>query len=153
MRGCGLRIGEALGVFDRDLKDGWLRVQRQLSQDGLYYVSLKHRDEEDYRDVPVPQYVSAAMPADFFAFPMVSHRQYRDWFNRARDAAGLPPEFTPHMLRHIFASVCLANGVPITDVSKWLGHQNIQVTYGIYGHLTPKAITAGASVLDEEWKS
>jgi integrase len=37
-------------------------------------------------------------------------------FTAARKVAGLPASFTPHSLRHVFASVALANGVPLTDV-------------------------------------
>lgn len=155
MRGCGLRLGEALGVRADDFGDGspvpegTLRLARQLSPDGKMLIPLKHRSEDDFRDIPVPGYVithGADVPV-----AQVSHRQYRDWFNRARDAAGLPKEFTPHTLRHIFASVCLAGGVPITDVSKWLGHRSIQVTYGIYGHLVPASWDRARGVLEEEW--
>lgn len=151
MRGCGLRLGEALGVQRNDFKNGALRLARQLAPDGTHYIPLKHRGEEDYRDIPVPDYVLYRTSG--FDMPPVTHRVYRGWFNKARDAAGLPPEFTPHTLRHIFASVALAGGIPITDVSKWLGHQNIQITYGIYGHLTPSSFERAREVLDEEWSS
>jgi integrase len=151
MRGCGLRLGEALGVRDGDVTDGSLRCARQLVPDGKQFTGLKHRREGDYRDIPVPRYVIDAKPATAPYDAPVSHRKYRDWFNAARDKAGLPPEFTPHTLRHIFASSCLAGGIPITDVSKWLGHQNIQVTFGIYGHLAPASWERARSVLDAEW--
>jgi integrase len=152
MRGCGLRLGEVLGVQASDFKDGSLRLARQLASDGKSHGPLKHRGSDDYRDIPVPQYVLDARPGDFDGFPAVSHRSYRDWFNRARDAAGLPGSFTPHVLRHIFASVALSGGVPITDVSKWLGHKDINVTFGIYGHLVPASWERARGVLDDEWK-
>jgi integrase len=56
------------------------------------------------------------------------------------------------VLRHIFASVALSGGVPITDVSKWLGHKDINVTFGIYGHLVPASWERARGVLDDEWK-
>ncbi len=28
----------------------------------------------------------------------------------------------PHSLRHLYASTALAEGIPITEVSRWLGH-------------------------------
>lgn len=157
MRGCGLRLGEALGVRTEDFGrfgDGRLRVQRQLVPNGSGYAPLKHRGEDDYRDVPTPAYVVVdAYPDDWHSFEPVSHRNYRRWFNSARDAAGLPTELTPHMLRHQFASAALAGGVPITDVSKWLGHRSIQVTYGIYGHLVPESWERARRVLEEDWRS
>lgn len=151
MRGCGLRLGEALGVQADDFFDGTLRLARQLAPKGDNHLPLKHRRDGDYRDIPVPKYVADSRPGDFSQFPAVDHRAYRAWFNRARDEAGLSRAFTPHALRHIFASACLAGGIPITDVSKWLGHRDINVTFAIYGHLVPASWDRARGVLDAEW--
>ncbi|MFE9295162.1 tyrosine-type recombinase/integrase [Streptomyces niveus] len=51
----------------------------------------------------------------------------------------MKPKYTPHSLRHFFASTALANGVPIHEVSRWLGHRNIKTTVDTYGHLVPEA--------------
>jgi integrase len=48
------------------------------------------------------------------------------------DDNGLP---TPHDLRHYFASRAIAAGVPIEVISQQLGHESIDVTLRIYGHL------------------
>jgi integrase len=151
MRGCGLRLGEALAVCQQDIHDGTLRLKRQLAPEGKDTTPLKHRSEDDFRDIPVPVYVSEALGQGFDGFAPVDHRAYRVWFNRARDNAALPKSFTPHVLRHIFASVALAGGIPITDVSKWLGHRDINVTFGIYGHLVPASWERARGVLDAEW--
>jgi hypothetical protein len=42
-------------------------------------------------------------------------------FMNAAEKAGIPAGFTPHSLRHAFASAMLSKGVPITDVAHWLG--------------------------------
>jgi len=65
-------------------------------------------------------------------------------FKKACRAAGLvdvsgKPKYTPHSLRHFFASTALANGIPIHEVSRWLGHKSIKTTVDIYGHLVPGA--------------
>ncbi|MFE1802359.1 tyrosine-type recombinase/integrase [Streptomyces sp. NPDC059517] len=44
-------------------------------------------------------------------------------------------KYTPGSLRHFFASTALANGVPILEVSRWLGHKSIKTTVDIYGPL------------------
>ena len=59
-------------------------------------------------------------------------RSYQEDFQRAAAKAGLPPEFIPHSLRHLYASTALAEGIPITEVSRWLGHKSIEVTHQIY---------------------
>ena len=154
MRGCGLRLGESLGEMALRSDRSSLRLFTQLAADGKGYTPLKHRKPGDYRDIPLPAYVAQRVPkGERFTMYQVPHRAYRDWFNRARDAAGLPPSFTPHTLRHQFASIALAGGIPITDVSKWLGHKDINVTYAIYGHLVPESWDRARAVLDEEWVS
>ena len=77
----------------------------------------------------------------------------RDYYNReiwkpALDAAGLLPDTTFHDLRHTFASTALAEGVPISEVSRWLGHKSITTTVDLYGHLVPEASGRARDALD-----
>jgi site-specific recombinase XerD len=44
-----------------------------------------------------------------------------------------------HLYRHTFASLHLAEGAELHEVSKLLGHSGIQITSDIYGHLTRQA--------------
>lgn len=155
MRGCGLRISEALAVRSDDFTNGTLRVSRQLLRNKSY-GRLKHRKPGDYRDVPVPAYVAekaaeAPVTPDGYYFAPGHVRTYSKRFAAARQAAGIPDSFTPHSLRHVFASVALSNRVPITDVSRWLGHANIQTTFAIYGHLVPSTWDKAREVLDAEY--
>jgi integrase len=62
-----------------------------------------------------------------------------DRYNRlvwkpALTAAGLSGDTTFHDLRHTFASTALAEGVPISEVSRWLGHRSITTTVDLYGN-------------------
>ncbi|MBO3753099.1 tyrosine-type recombinase/integrase, partial [Streptosporangiaceae bacterium NEAU-GS5] len=59
---------------------------------------------------------------------------------------------TPHSLRHCFASTALAAGIPITDVSRWLGHKTIEITHLIYGHLLPATFDRALDVLDMAYR-
>jgi integrase len=156
MAGCGLRIGEALAVRFENIGDGVLRVTEQRLPDGSY-GPLKHRKAGDYRDVPLPSWVAQELgqvaqelgQGQGYVFgPEANHDTVSRVFRQARNDAGLPEDFTPHSLRHVFASVALSNGVPLTDVSRFLGHQNIQVTYGQYSHLIPTSVGAARAVLD-----
>jgi len=156
MRGCGLRFGEVFGLRASDFNGGTLRVQEQMLVNSLSYGPLKHRKPGEYRDVPVPSYVSRMVSeyvsqSDGRLFAQVWHGTFMRAFTAARDAAGIPSGFTPHSLRHVFASVALSRGVPITDVSAWLGHRDINTTYGIYGHLVPSSFDRARNVLDAEF--
>ena len=162
MRGCGLRINEALAVEKSDFKgDGsYLRVSGQASRDGLKKLPLKHRKQDEYRDVPVPSWLWD-MVKDMPDGPLcpgsgdrrfaIYHTVYRR-FMLAASLAGIDQGFTPHSLRHAFASVLLGKGVPIGDVSQWLGHRDIQTTFETYRHMMPDAPTRAVAVLNAEYR-
>lgn len=166
MHGCGLRVGEALAVSEQCIISDRtvLRVCEQVNPQGQLRP-LKFRSDGDYRDTPLPQYVSDAIDkhlADYGTTPdgylfrgrrqkLVVRRTYQDDFARAARKTGLPPQFIPHSLRHYFASTALARGIPITDVSQWLGHRSIEVTYRIYRHLMPSAWDRARTALDQAY--
>jgi integrase/recombinase XerD len=59
----------------------------------------------------------------------------RTAFKKAREACGFSADFTPHTLRHSFASQMLEQGVDIRTIQILLGHSSLQSTE-IYTHLT-----------------
>lgn len=67
-------------------------------------------------------------------------------WKKALKQAGIPKPLTFHCLRHSFASHQLAEGVPITQVSYWLGHANPQVTLTVYAHSISKQAEEVASL-------
>jgi Phage integrase family len=125
MHGCGLRVGEALAVSEQCIiSDRTVpRVCEQVNPQGQLRP-LKFRSAGDYRDTPLPQYVSDAIDKDLADYgttgdgylfrgrrqKLVVRRTYQDDFARAARKAGLPPQFIPHSLRHYFASTALARG-------------------------------------------
>jgi integrase len=167
MHGCGLRVGEALAVSLRcRISHGTvLRVKEQVNP-SAQLRPLKHRQAGEFRDIPLPQYVSEAIDKhvaghgttpDGYLFQgrkykLVIRRTYQQAFQRAAAGAGLPPEFIPHSLRHLYASVALAEGIPITEVSRWLGHTSIEVTHQIYGHLIPSSLDRARTTLDTAYQ-
>ena len=72
-------------------------------------------------------------------------------FVRECKRIGIPPQFTPHSLRHAFATALLANGAPLTDVSTWLGHESTEVTSRVYAHVIPSAFGRAYAILDAEF--
>jgi len=49
-------------------------------------------------------------------------------------------------------STSLAEGIPIIEVSRWLGHNSIEVTHQIYGHLVPSSFDRARTALDHAYQ-
>jgi integrase len=160
MRGCGLRIGEALAVSKSSVHDNMLRISEQVLDQPIRFGPLKHRKPGEFRDVPLSRWVADAIEThlaehgttdDGHLFSRRSMGTFRETFSRQAAKAGLPPSFTPHDLRHVFASVALANGIPVTDVSRFLGHRSVDMTFRIYSHFIPSSFETARNVLDAQW--
>lgn len=161
MRGCGLRISEALAVEKPDFRDGGrtLRVSGQASRDSRGKVALKHRKMGEYRDVPVPVWLWEKV-RDLPEGPLCpgNGRRYAvygtvsEQFLKHVPRAGIPAGFTAHSLRHLYASVMLVEGgIDITELARFLGHRDINETYRTYGHLLPNANDKAIAALDAEF--
>ena len=62
-----------------------------------------------------------------------------DWWGRARGSsiaaeAGVPSNLKLHDLRHATATRMIRAGVPITAVSRMLGHASPKITLDVYSH-------------------
>lgn len=149
--GTGLRVGELQGLTRDCFHGTYIRIYRQW--DGQKYTPLKAREWDEYRDIPVTPQVAEVLERRFaegeIAFPMVYKRErFRGrYIPITREALGeelavlraavgdSEGKYSWHSFRHFFASVMIAAKVDITEVGKWLGHANIQITYLTYMHL------------------
>ncbi|MFG6199086.1 tyrosine-type recombinase/integrase [Nonomuraea sp. JJY05] len=167
MAGCGLRVSEAFAVAEGCVMFGGrrLRIHEQVTRKRVL-GPLKHREEGDYRDMPLPPFVHSAIAAhidshgtaDGYLFQATRggwnrYDTYRVAFAAATKTAGLPEDFTPHGLRHAYASMQLAQGIPITDVSRWLGHQDIGITFRTYGHFVDESWDRALDVMEAAYQT
>ena len=51
------------------------------------------------------------------------------------DGPALPPGLRFHALRHTYASLCVAAGIPPLQLSRFMGHAKVTTTLSIYTHL------------------
>jgi integrase len=106
-----------------------------------------HRKAGDYRDVPAPSWLwemvrdTPLTPGNGRLFQQYGTIYFR--FVHAAKAIGIADGFSPHSLRHTFASAMLACGVQITALAHFLGYRDINVTHQVYGHLLPSTAKRG----------
>lgn len=163
--GTGLRQGEAFGLaMNRiDPAAGLITIDQQVIIVDRRPVLAPPKTSASLRDVPMPGFVHAAVSAhcaqlgltgdDILCCTNRGGLLRRDRYNRfiwkpALTIAKLPTDTTFHDLRHTFASTALAEGVPISEVSRWLGHRSITTTVDLYGHLVPEASGRARDALD-----
>ena len=58
------------------------------------------------------------------------------------------PALSFHFLRHSCASILLAEGVPVRDVSELLGHSDVRLTLSTYAHVIEAGRSRAAGVMD-----
>jgi integrase len=68
-------------------------------------------------------------------------------FRRVLDKAGLP-HIRFHDLRHTCATLLLMRGIDANTVKDLLGHANISITLGVYGHVLPNMRDRVAEMMD-----
>lgn len=74
-------------------------------------------------------------------------RSVKKGFATAARKAGLQ-DITPHVLRHTAASWMAMAGVPMLQISRYLGHSDTRVTERRYAHLHPDYLRRAAETLD-----
>lgn len=55
--------------------------------------------------------------------------------NRLTPIAKLSPELKFHSLRHTYASLCVAAGIPPLEIARFMGHSKVTTTLTVSAHL------------------
>lgn len=148
--GSGLRLGEAIGLDQRDLMldTGFVRVRR--SKTSIRAVPISDDAVEALREAlslaprrgaDEPVFYSPRHARERLRGSSVSHA-----LPRLLRAAGLPA-LTPHALRHGAATLMLADGHPMRVIAEQLGHRNPALTARVYAHVIPEAQRAAVGSL------
>ena len=141
--GAGLRVSELVGINDDDLRlnRGLVRVRGKGKKERLAPMGQYAADAiEAYREIrhsnglprqePQPTFINARDGGRLTA------RSVRRVMRKRVNEAGLDSAYTPHSLRHSFATHMLSRGADLRYVQELLGHENLSTTQ-VYTHLTP----------------
>lgn len=74
-------------------------------------------------------------------------KSIRKGFDKAAEAAGLEG-ITPHDLRRSAARTMIEKGIPMSEVSQYLGHTSTSVTEKVYGRFSPDYLRRAAEALE-----
>lgn len=139
----GLRPGEAMALRpdDVDFERHRVRVERTCRAEGgvgppkggeTGWVDLAPGAAAILRRRIASGRVAWLFPGRGGNAPM-GHATVEHAFKRIAARAGLPDHFTPHCLRHTFATMLLIAGRSIYYVQRMLRHASIQITVDTYG--------------------
>ena len=163
----GMRIGEllALSPADFDFTAGTINISKSVMMSTGKVTTPKTPYSVRVVSMPpalmkeVQDYINHFMepPERIFTY---SQKVYRDYLKRYAIKAGVPPIHV-HDLRHSHASYLIHNNVPVTTISRRLGHANASVTLSVYSHMyeesagdvavmLEKAFICGQNVVTEE---
>jgi len=140
---CGLRRCELHGLDIQDIntEDSTIRVRGKGSKERVVPVGQHTmRDLLHYVYHVRPKLVTTGSTSALLVSwqkggTRMNMRSINRAFIRNRIKYGLGNDFTPHGLRHAFATDLVKNGAPVQDVAEMLGHTKLETTQ-VYTHLT-----------------
>lgn len=169
----GLRRGEvfALRWSDIDLEGRTLRVNRSLLKEGRAHSFHEPKTQAGRREVPLPDSAVALLKAlrrrqaelrlqrgpafsdEGLVFTkadgtVADPAVFNTHFRRVARLAGIPTARF-HDLRHTYATKLLAQGVHPKVVQELLGHAQVTITLGLYGHVLPGLKEAATAKIEE----
>lgn len=128
----GCRIGELIDLEwgDVDLAENRFRVREGKTHAARRWVAFTQWIGDE---------IAATCPFDDRSpdkrvFPGIGHSGIQAAMRRACKTAGIA-HYHPHDLRHRYASVQIARGVPVTDLAAQLGHARKTMTLDTYSHV------------------
>jgi integrase len=167
LAGTGMRLGEALALqWDNVyLAASEIRVAQSLSRGRVDTPKAGHgrtvdvsqmlaamlRQVEQQRAAELLERGWPMLPPWVFctrAGTPMDESKVRRAMRRVLAYAKLPLHFSPHCLRHTYASLMLQQGESLTYVQRQLGHASINLTADTYGKWLPLGDKAAVDRLD-----
>ncbi len=150
---CGLRLGELIPLTwdDFDFANRVISVNKSVFRSSSNTYSVKNGTKNGKcRVVPIPENIINllfdAMVSKKTEFviskcdgemhtPTSWQKLWKSYVKELSLNTDIDITFSPHMLRHTYATMLYSAGVEVLTASKLLGHSKIEVTLDIYTHL------------------
>ena len=143
----GLRISECIGLNlgDIDLVSGVMKIRGKGKKERLGAIGTPaecalRKYLKSRRIMSVDNRAEAPLFLNQHS-TRITARSFQRNFKNYLITAGLPPEMTPHKLRHSFATHLLDAGADLRSVQELLGHENLSTTQ-FYTHISSERMRA-----------
>ena len=97
-------------------------------QGTLYYIDGNRLKTGSKFFTPILKPAMEVLKKYDFKLPRISNQKANDYLHLIQAVMKLNKNLTFHIARHSFATLALAHDVPIENVARMLGHQNIRTT-------------------------
>lgn len=138
MYGAGLRVSEVVGLNHEhiDLKNQVVKVTGKGRKERI--CPIIERTAQKVSEFRKRYSEDASLSAPLFTNPSgnrLSTRWIQILLKKCLKHSGIPLDFTPHKLRHSFATHLLDNGADLRAVQELLGHASLSTTQ-VYTHVS-----------------
>ena len=166
----GMRIGEADALTWKDYSSKTLSINKSIDARKKEKVIGPPKTKSSYRTIPIPDKLDKELrelktywrkadsfSEDWFIFGGLRtlpnntiQKKKHEYYLRATKIDPTLPEIRIHDFRHSFASLCITQlNLPVTTVSKMLGHESPAITLSVYSHFYKEKLTEAAEKLNE----
>lgn len=163
----GMRLGECMALNWNDFKDGYIDINKSLTKcknDNGNYILNCPKTYSSIRKIKLDeisinilnnlkqyynQYIGFSN--EWFIFGGISPLTRTTISRKKNDYCKIAKvkQIKIHDFRHSHATFLISNGVPITVISKRLGHSDISMTLNVYSHFIPQDEDKSISLINK----
>jgi integrase len=151
----GMRLGECLALNWHDIKDNYIDVNKNIAKGKINdnYIITSPKTKKSVRQIRLDDETIKILKElkkfyqtfinfndDWFVFGGLTPLS-RTTITRKKDEYCIKANVKRikiHDFRHSHATLLLSKGIPVTVISKRLGHADMTMTLNIYSHLIPE---------------
>lgn len=101
---------------------------------GMYtYTDRRQKTGIEFTTILLPKAVEILKKYDWH-IPTISNQRLNSYAKEIQQAASIKKSIHTHLMRKSYATLLLSHQVPITTISKCLGHSNCNITTKLYAH-------------------
>ena len=155
----GIRLGEllALTVADIDLKNQILHIDKSLQRIKCEDVITPPKTEKGRRNIALPAFLCIEL--ENYMKKLYAYEGQARLFTFSKQSLYYPmkkyseianlKKIRVHDLRHSHVAILIEQGISPLVIAERLGHEDIKITLGTYGHLYPNKQREVADLLEK----